>query len=257
MNIWSFLQKVSVINKDKIPPIAFQLTPQDVAAALAKKWNWEDATVTFQPAKVVTKDALKDFLHWHVAAIQCKPLQSSAYLFIPKNTLLQILTYSAGKEIPWDEMSQALWDFLLLQFLSALNEASCFNKMQLIYSSGAQLPSEEGSLIDFQITSRDKVYSGSVLFPFPLQQEALAHYGRSAPSLALNTQVGFSAMHMQLSYEEWNSLKVGDLILLNKEQWDPSTKSGKGVVCIEGHPLFNARYSDGKVHLEALQRGDT
>ncbi len=121
--------------------------------------------------------------------------------------------------------------FLVLKVLSDFNEAKVFADLSAKMNN-AGLKSEPGYCVDITINHPKKALHGRAIFPESFHRVVSSHFMDMPlsknilqtinPTLPLSLSCG----HVSLSIGQWESVKVGDFIVLDSCSYNPSKQSG-------------------------------
>jgi type III secretion system YscQ/HrcQ family protein len=206
-----------------------------------------------------------------IVAIELAPIEGSLFFILPAADVSEL---TSNVLIPGEEketfagakLRQGFYHFLLLKVLDTLDHLKIFKDVSLHLLSHAPLPQENGFCIDIACSLPTRTLQGRLICPQtfisafkahqPLQKTTLLSLGETASvDLRLHCLVG----HTSLKSEEWDSLQVGDFLMLDRCSFDPVEGKGSMTVYLGDTALFMARFKpEGlKVLDYALYQEDT
>lgn len=158
-----------------------------------------------------------------------------------------------GKSRPLtsDILQEGFYRYLLLETLDILQTIAPLQTLTLQISE-EEGPFEKSFCIDVELEVQGKTSWGRLAIPASLQQAWIDHFKNAPPSytptettrntpLTLHLNVG----SIDLSREEWEEVKKGDLVLLDR----PLSPHGLGLLTLDSTPLFKAKIERDQIKL--------
>lgn len=189
-----------------------------------------------------------------IVAFEIAPIEGALFFVLPQADLIELtsntLVLSENKEgFSGPKLRQGFYHFLLLKVLQTLDQLKIFKGVSLHLLPTTSLPQENGFCIDVACTLSSRTLQGRIICPQsflsafkahqPLQKTTLLSLGESSYlELTLRCEVG----HTSLSLEEWETLQVGDFLILDRCSFDPYEGKGSLTVSLGETPLFMARF---------------
>ncbi len=165
----------------------------------------------------------------------------------------------ASKGFSSPGFTEGFYRYLLLQllhFISGEEEAvKPWKNLSLKIGTPAPLPVEESLVMDFLVKLPHQELLFRLICPTSFQNAFREHFrtpileipedrARDIP-LSLSCEVGSTT----LSIHEWQALKSGDLLLLDRCNYDLKTHKGTGSLVLENVPLFRVRFKDAQIKI--------
>lgn len=193
-----------------------------------------------------------------VIAFELAPIEGSLFFILSQEDIAELTAAALTLDEESDgfsgqKLKQGFYHFLLLKVLQTLDGLSLLKGVSLHLLGQAPLPEESSFCIDVACTLSSRTLRGRLLCPQtfldhfklhqPFQKRTLFSLGKTSPlELSLRCEVG----HTSLDPQEWDSLCVGDFLMLDRCSFDPTEEKGSLTVCLGNTPLFIARLkSDG------------
>ncbi len=146
--------------------------------------------------------------------------------------------------------------------LLALKAIECFNTLRPLNDLSAHLESQEplaidGALcIELRIQLTTQTLWGRLIIPETFRSQFKAHFFEHPPSilhaplaktleLSVHAQIG----HTLLSKKEWSCVRSGDLVILDKCSFDPSTRKGMATLVLYNTPLFHIKIREDRIKI--------
>lgn len=188
-----------------------------------------------------------------IVAFEIAPIEGTLFFILPQADVSELtsqaLILGENKEgFSGPKLRQGFYHFLLLKVLQALDHLKILKEVSLHLLPTAHLPQENGFCIDIACTLASRTLQGRLICPQtflsafkahqPLQKTTLLSLSSSSPiDVMLRCEVG----HTSITSEEWESLQVGDFLILDRCSFDPSEGKGSLTISLGETPLFMAR----------------
>lgn len=189
-----------------------------------------------------------------IVAIELAPIEGSLFFILPAADVSELTANAlvSGEEketFAGAKLRQGFYHFLFLKVLDTLDHLKIFKEVSLHLLPNTPLPQENGFCIDIACALPNRTLQGRLicsqtfLSAFkahqPLQKTTLLSLGETASlDLNLRCEVG----HTSLKSEEWDSLQVGDFLMLDRCSFDPTEGKGSMIVALGDTALFMARF---------------
>lgn len=235
------------------PPFPWDAFKQKLAAAL----DLPRLNLTHHKTSWYTEGTLLEGLGTNplLFAFDLLPLEGEAIFAMSANDAARLATSllssnGAVKGFSDHHLQEGFYGYLLLEALSAAQEIQAFGDLSLSMREKA-LPPEGGALcMDVQIDAKGQTYWGRVICPEPLCRAFKGHFSAKRPSFSLDAAKGLDlplrlevgTTSMKIS--EWQRLKQGDFLLLDRCNYDPRTHKGSIELVLGTTPLFRARIKE-------------
>lgn len=174
---------------------------------------------------------------WIMAQEDVKKLCSSA-LFAHPN----------GKGFTSSSFQEGFYRFLSLYAAEAIDQQEAFEDLSLKVAPSRALPKEEALCMDIAIHLPKQTIWGRVVCPSTFREAFKTHFSRMTPSLSarpLAQSIELSLVaevgHTRISLAQFYKAKTGDVIVLDRCSYNPSTHKGTVILSLNGTPLLRAR----------------
>lgn len=167
------------------------------------------------------------------------------------------LLKASGKAgpMPSEIMQEGFYRYIILEALSVSATLPPFDQLTLQVMDDEK-PCEKAFCIDVEITINEKNCWGRLVLPLEFRSKWVKHFSTSQAEyvpkqLAKETvlTVGLKTGSFMLNQSEWETLKPGDFVLLDKGSYDAHKSSGICMLMLASTPLFNVKIKNNKVEL--------
>lgn len=188
-----------------------------------------------------------------IVAFEIAPIEGSLFFVLPQADMEELtasaLTAGENKEsFSGPKLQQGFYHLLLLKALQTLDHLKVLKDVSLHLLQETPFPQENGFCIDIALALASRTLMGRLICPQsffsafkshqPLQKTTLLSMGSSSPiDVTLRCQVG----HTSVSSEEWESIQVGDFLILDRCSFDPLEGKGSLTLSLGETPLLMAR----------------
>jgi flagellar motor switch protein FliN len=184
-----------------------------------------------------------------LTAIEMLPVAGALFFALPDRAVSELssqalVTTPTKEGFSQAKLKEGFYLFLFLKALQALDSLQLFKEASLTIGSAAILPDETSLCIDIEVKLPSKTLQARVVCPqsfieafkahVPFQQETLLSL---KSEVAITCEVG----HTVLSQEEFQAIKVGDFVVLDRCSYDPSHNKGSVTLMLGKTPLVLAR----------------
>lgn len=196
-----------------------------------------------------------------VTPLEAPSLSGSIYWLMPRQEI-QKLTSSmlsqsqSMKTFSSPILQEGFYRYLLLQMLDVASEIEPLQTLTFLLGENSSLPEEKMFCIDVQIHFDGTVCTGRLAVPSTFRVNWCQHFDQLYPysispklarSLELSLSVHTGSVLLHLS--QWDSLKKGDFILLDKGSYDPRHETGLASLALGNTPLFQVSVQSNQLHL--------
>jgi flagellar motor switch protein FliN/FliY len=194
-------------------------------------------------------------------SIALTPLKQQIHWLMPqadvaKLTQVLLSPREGIKGFTSPKYQEGFYRYLTLNILQILDELHPLKDLSLKLASPQQLPSTGALCVDVAMRLPNETLWGRLVCPPAFLQAFTAHFNTARPSLLsspltkeIDVVLRLELGNTVLSLSEWNKAKVGDLIVLDRGTYDPSTQKGTVTVVLEQTPLFRARLKDNHLKI--------
>lgn len=165
-------------------------------------------------------------------------------------------TESSNRSFVHPSFQEGFYRYLGLYAMQTLSTLRPFEDLSLKFADPKPLPQESALCIDVMISLGNQSIYARVLCGTAFLEAFRAHFTARKPSLrslfaeknlplTLQLEVGQTTV----SQKDFQTLVVGDLLVLDRCSYDPLTHRGSATIALEGTPLFRARLKMGNVKL--------
>ncbi|MBU6383566.1 MAG: type III secretion system cytoplasmic ring protein SctQ [Verrucomicrobia bacterium] len=145
--------------------------------------------------------------------------------------------------------------FITLQALDVIQEMAPFTDLTL-HLNAEEKEFEKAFCLDIEIDVEGRSCWGRLVIPEELRAKWIQHFSHLSSQyvpqeIAQHTELQLSLKtgSMVLEQAEWDSIRVGDFVLLDTESYDAHKGTGMCLLMLGALPLFNAKIKQGKVEL--------
>lgn len=157
---------------------------------------------------------------------------------------------------PLSEIFQeGFYRFILLEVLDQLSQVPPFNEFTLQISSEEE-EYDKAFCIDVEIAIEEKICWGRLVLPKEFRSKWVEHFANTQSeyfprALARQTFLNLSLKigGFSLKPEEWETVEVGDFILLDHGSYDPRKGSGSCFLMLNATPIFNTKIRHEQIEL--------
>ncbi|OGN72312.1 MAG: hypothetical protein A3G30_04330 [Chlamydiae bacterium RIFCSPLOWO2_12_FULL_49_12] len=226
--------------------------------ALKEKFACDSVVISCDPPSFREKESLLEGLGASplVVPLHLTPLSSSFYWAMGmedvKRLTTALLTRSKEqKGFTDDRFASGYYRYLLLEVLETLHHLKPFEELFLKLAPESPLPHEEALCVDVDISINSCTSFGRLIVPLPFlssfkkrfsQKKAKIPSKEIASSLYLTLSIDLGSTTIPSS--RWASLSEGDLIILERCNYDPAERKGTVEISLGKTPLFQARLKE-------------
>ncbi len=234
-----------------------------LASRLASRFKLK--SLSLQPGGqewLVAEDIRKGLGHDAVIfPIDLAPLGSSAYWIMPQQEIKKLTSWmlSGSTEKPAitsDLLQEGFYQYLLLETLDAAFEMEPLNTITPMLHEEAPFPEEKAFCIDVTLQFQEKACHGRLAIPNDLRVHWVQHFEKLnmrsvSPQMARDIEVvlGVKTGSVLLAQSQWEKLKKGDFILLDRGSYDPRHAKGIAFLTLGTTSLFQLNIENNKIHL--------
>lgn len=185
----------------------------------------------------------------------------SFFIAIPESDikkLLDLLLFKGKKLAPIDDQFEsAFLDFLTLEILNSVQQIGYAPQFMPKLVKNGELPNTNMLCMDMTITANGFKSVARLLITPELNQSLKEHYAEANANNAfqhpLSEQIDVT-LHLEagqttLSQEQWNEVKTGDFLLLDRCSLQPGENTGTVTMTLKGHPVLRGKIEDGNIKI--------
>jgi hypothetical protein len=186
-----------------------------------------------------------------VLAIEATPIDQVLFFAMSRHDVACLVsqTLDMDKEGFFrEQLQEGFYHFLFLRVLQAIDELKVFKNLTFQLTSVSSFIQEEALCVDVIFSLPKKRLRGRVIFPslflsafktfLPVQKETLLDVFQQYDK---RVTLAFDVGKITILSQDWNSVKVGDFVVLDKCLYDPIEKKGSVTCRLGTTPLFVAR----------------
>ena len=264
---FSWVQKVdeSLRELDRIPlgGNAERLDLKLIGEALAARFGEQNLSIALDNGswKKADKALEKVGTHPLTLGIKLLPLAGEALWVMSRKEVKRLSSYLLLKEKDQEIASETLQDgfyrYLVLHVLDALQEIGPLQQFSLQLEDEIPSVHENSYCVDIQLAlSEDKTCHGRLIFSSDLMLSwqkhfASLHYPFTLAPVAKSIELCLSIKtgSALLERKTWESLEIGDVLLLDRGSYDPRHKEGIATLSLGTTPLFHIAIKENKIKL--------
>lgn len=156
------------------------------------------------------------------------------------------------------DLTESFYRFLALEILYHLTQTSFDKSLSPVLTHPRSLPDQNALCKDISITVNDHTIWGRLILSPDFRSSWAEHFAHT-PILSeemgrlIETTVHLEAGKCHLTREEWNSIQLGDFILLDSCSLKATDHfSGNVMLTIHDRPAFRAKLKDGTLKILEL-----
>jgi flagellar motor switch protein FliN/FliY len=188
-----------------------------------------------------------------IVCVELPPIEGYVYFVLPQSDLIELTSYmlltNEDREGLYNsKLRQGFYHFILLKILNALGQLSIFKNISFRLLPSCYLPQEKCFFLDIQCSLPSRIVQGRILCTqsflssvksyLPFKKKTLLSFDeKHVMDLTLSAEIGYTT----LTSQEWNHLKEGDFVLLDRCSFTPSEGKGSMTAYLGPTPLFMAR----------------
>ncbi|MBS0621480.1 MAG: hypothetical protein JSR80_00765 [Verrucomicrobia bacterium] len=233
------------------PPFPFAAFEQ----ALAKFFQLQKVTLQCEPPQWIThapNTSLSAFF-----CLVATPLDLPFYLSFDRaeiTLLLKAMLHldDAAAALHDPTLHSTLVHFAIASGLAMLGAANYPGNLKIHLANHESLPPNEVLCIDFAVVLETQTLRGRLLLPPPFLTKWRQHFLSSAStkiSKQLGVEMGLEGGKVEISAEQWKSLKLGDILLLDSCTVSPNNCQGPVALTYEGKALLNGELTASGLQL--------
>lgn len=233
-----------------------------LASRLAQTFNREISLQTSEP-HWRTKDEIYEGLGDSPLPLTfvIPPFRGSVYWLMPEQdiAILEALILAKNDHsLSFQDrtLSESFYRFLALEALYQMSQVNYDKTIIPILISHSNLPADDALCCDITLKVENRTLLGRLVISKELRQSWADHYSKQGPSqltkeLAEQVEVlvHLEAGRIHLTYQEWDSLQLGDFIVLENCQLDPQKLTGPIMITLNGKNIFRASIEDDRIKI--------
>ncbi len=196
-------------------------------------------------------------------AIELSPLQGTLHWLMPaediaKLTQLVLTPENGMKGFASQQFQEGFYRYLLLNCVEQIDKLQTFQDLSIKLGNAQPLPADGALCIDIGLSHPKTTLWGRLICPPSFHLAFKQHFSTNRPSLLtspfakkVDLSLRLELGHAALSYSQWKTVEVGDMIILDRCTYDPQTHKGTVSIVLEQAPLFRARLKEN--HLKIVE----
>lgn len=196
-----------------------------------------------------------------VLPIDMAPLGGTVYWMMAREDVSKITSWmlngkSKTRALSSDILQEGFYRYLALEMMDAAQGVEPLGSFTPILHEEAMLPEESAFCIDVQIEFDHSSCSGRLAIMNEFRQSWVQHFSSHQSDhlptritrsleLILSVKTGSVLLHMS----EWNKLKKGDFVLLDRGSFDAKKSTGAAFLTLGVTPLFTVKIKQNKIQL--------
>ena len=192
-----------------------------------------------------------------VTELKFLPLSSPLYFGMARADVAKLTSWLLGKKKFSSEILQeGFYRYLLLESLDTISQVAPLQKLTPELLEESSLPETGAFSVEIEIRFEGKSAWGKLFIPEAFRKEWIAHFS-AAPSeyvpsdTARSTELvlGIKTGSVNLRASEWEKLKEGDFLLLDKNSYDARKHQGVALFTLGNTPLFQVKIKHNQIEL--------
>jgi flagellar motor switch protein FliN/FliY len=196
-----------------------------------------------------------------VLPLKISPFTGSAFWIMPKSSILKLTSWMINGQIKnrplsAEVLTTGFYRFLALQVLDAASTLEPIKQTSPILSEHSSMPQTDAFCIDIQIGFDDHTCWGRLAIEPELQKSWAKFFANpplrtllAGPAKTAELTLGVKVGSSLLQTHEWQNLKPGDFVLLDRGGYDPRKHQGEAYLTLGASPLFQVKIKQNKVQL--------
>lgn len=232
------------------PPPPWDELGQSLAALLQS----DALSLSAKATRILSRDKLASLFEMSPVplTLYLSPIRSPVFFLVGKEELAAITSWglvASGKGFLSSSLQEGFYYYLCTHLVSLLNETHAWQDLTLKIARSEPLPEEECACIDIEIRHPKQLIVAQLLCPVSFLTAFKEHFSSPQNFLQNNRSIEVPLRvtlgHVVLQSKEWNRVRPGDFILLDRCGFDPETKKGTLTLSLEEKPLFYTRLKEG------------
>jgi flagellar motor switch protein FliN len=194
-------------------------------------------------------------------ALDLTPLEKSSFWVMSREDMAQLAALALnpteeGKGFSSPEFQEGFYYFLATELVLLAREQNVLDDLSLAMGGQALPPEEESLCVDVDIKLPKQTLWGRWICPASVHAQLKSHFSTQEPpaltsafAKQLDVTVHLELGQTNLSVSEWKNVDVGDFILLERCQFDPTTQKGSGTLMLGKTPLLRARIKEDSLKI--------
>ncbi len=234
---------------------------QKISSAIASSFGVDGLSFELGECAWRNPSDLKDGLGSRLLTLGASltPLSGSAIWIMERQDVAALASWllngkTKGRSVSSEILQEGFYRYLAIHALDALQSEEPLKELSLKLDDEAPLPQEPCWCADIRLSFEERTCWGRLLISSHLLTSWQRHFSSlrtlfSPSSLAksLEVSVGVKTGSVLLSANEWNHLKPGDFVLLDKGSYDAKQKSGVASLTLGPSPLFHVAIKENKI----------
>lgn len=239
------------------PPFPFE----ELAGLIAEKLELESVKISDYKTDWMTREKYYEGMGKSpvVQTFTLSPLPGTYFWIMPSEAhqkLLEILLKLKGKTLSDTTLKEGFTTYVFLHILHAFNTLNPYGNLVAGLSESIDLPAEGALAIDLSISLNKTPFWGRILAPQDARASFKSHFTMESPPLLSDASFASMELPLQilvgsttLSLEEWETVSLGDFVLLERCSYDASAGKGTAILTLGTTPLFDVRIKEGQMKL--------
>ncbi len=198
--------------------------------------------------------------------IECAPLPAPCYFIASELTVKELMaalfvTQDEAPNFYEADLVDGFYSYFGAELLRLLTKHSFMEPLSprlgpLTENLRKKMGEESSFAIDLSLQIDQRHLWGRLLLPESFRMEWKSYFAQRAPSElpeALRHQIlvdiGLEVGHSRLRFEEWQSAKTGDFVILDHCSYDPTEHKGSVVLTLQQKPILRGRLKEGSIKI--------
>ena len=235
---------------------------EDLSNTLKKELHLENLSLSCKVIGWQKQQDIKTMLgnRLNQLCLSFTPLMGNVYLLINsndvKNLTSTLLSTNRKNNFSSIALEEGFFRFLTLFTLDHLKSSETFQGLSAKIVENAEIKSLEAFFLDIAIETNDNAPVHAFIAITSDFRKSWNEFFISKSSIILNkvkknieVPIQIVAGHTFLSKKEWETVKEGDFIILDRCFLDPASDSNKVLFTLNDNPIFLAKILRNKVHI--------
>jgi flagellar motor switch protein FliN/FliY len=234
-----------------------------LASLFASRFGLKTVSLQLEAQTWRTAEEIKEGLGDSILTVpfEAGPLEGRAFWMMSQENVEQLTAWlvngkSTGKGLRSEALKEGFYRFVLLKITDTLSSCAPFNDFSFVVNEASLLPDTDTFCIDINLRFERRSVWGRLAIERSLLRSWRTHFSKMDLSLPLPKVVqslpltaGIHVGKVVLQKEEWQELKQGDFVSLDRGSYNPSKHAGAAYWMLGDLTLFQVKIKHNKIQL--------
>jgi len=202
--------------------------------------------------------------------LQLSPLQGTLCFVMSFESVEQmtalILANDKAKGLSDPRLQEGFYHFLLLETSLEIEKLKVYPDLHIQWLEEGKIPTTSALTVDISLQIQGETFPARLITSTEFHSSFSEHFIHSASTLIpsnlqniLDVSVVLEVGSCSLPRTEWNTLQIGDLLILDRCSYDPKTETGTAILTFAEKPCFIIKIKKNNLKIldYAVYQGDT